>query len=101
MLRPGAVASTSSAADLAGSAAPDGGRLLAERSVRKRLQRLVQRGELPCDAKELFARVQVPVERVHLVAETVEPLEQRVELTIADIFPLHAAHRNATSCARV
>src|SRR5262249_57553438 len=76
-------------AGLAGPAAPNGRRLLPERRVRQRLQRLVQRRELACNAQELLTRVEVSIERVHLVTQPVEAREQRVELTIADVFSFH------------
>src|SRR5215218_4862932 len=84
--------STSSAAKAlgAGPSAPHRRRLLAEGGVGERLQRFVERGELAGDAEELLARVHPARERVHLVAQPIEPLQERVELAVGYFLPLHA-----------
>src|SRR5262249_17807480 len=64
--------------------------LLAECRIRERLQGLVQRRELVRDPQELLVRVETPRGRVHLVAETIEPLEQSVELPVAYLALVHA-----------
>src|SRR5436305_9962004 len=85
---------------LARAAAPHGRSLLPERRVRERLQRLVQSRELTRDAQQVLARVEMAVERVHLGAETVEPLEQGVHLPVGDFFPFHLGQFRASSSAR-
>jgi hypothetical protein len=74
---------------LAGTASPHSRPLLAERGIGEGLQRLVQRRELSGDAQQVLARVEVAVEGVHLLAETVEALEQRVELPVSDFLAIH------------
>src|SRR5581483_3301439 len=71
------------------AAAPDLRALLAERGVGEGLQRLAQRSELVDERRDVVARVQPPVQPAQLVRERVEPLEQRVELPVADFFLLH------------
>ena len=87
---PGPAASRTPEAGLSGTAPANGRRLLAERGVRERLKRLVQRRQLVRDANEALGRLKAAVERVHLVAEPVEALENRVELTIVQLLALHA-----------
>src|SRR5262249_17994378 len=86
---------------LAGPAAPYGRRLLAECRVRERLQRFVQGRKLARDAQELLTRVEMAVQRVHLVAQPVEPLEQRIELPVGDVLAIHGAQFRPTSSDRV
>src|SRR5581483_1574314 len=71
------------------AAAPDLRALLTERGVGERLQRLAQRPELVDERRDVVARVQPPVQSPQLVRERIEPLEQRVELPVADFFLLH------------
>ncbi len=42
------------------------------------------------DPEQVLARVEPPVERMHLRAEAVEALEQSVKLAVVDRFPFHA-----------
>src|SRR5439155_4345625 len=87
---------------LAGPAAPTHRRpLLAEGGKGQRLQGLVQRRQLVRDTQQMLARVELAVERVHFVAEAVEALEQRVELSVAEILSFHGAHVTASSSSRV
>jgi hypothetical protein len=44
-----------------------------------------------CDAHEALRVLEAPVERMHLVAEAVEALEERVKLTIVQALPRHRA----------
>jgi hypothetical protein len=62
--------------------------LLAEGCVRERLERLVQRRELVRDPDEALSGLEAPVERVDLVAQTVESFEDGVELTVVEVLPL-------------
>ncbi len=75
-------------APLGGAAPADLRALGAERSVGEGLQRLVQARELAHDPLELVVRVQPAVERVDLVAEAVEPLEDGVQLAIVEVLAL-------------
>jgi hypothetical protein len=74
---------------LGGTAAADARRLLPQGCVGKRLQRLVQGRKLVCDADETLSGLEAAVDGVHLVAEPVEALENRVKLTVVQVFPLH------------
>jgi hypothetical protein len=40
------------------------------------------------DPRERLGRVEPPVQRVHLVAQTIEPLEEGVELAVVQVFPV-------------
>jgi hypothetical protein len=75
----------------AGAAAANGRALVAERCVGDRLERLVQRPELTRDAEQLFLRVETTGQRVYLLAEAVEALEERVELAVADFLAFHSS----------
>jgi hypothetical protein len=59
-----------------------------ERGVGQRLQGLVEGRKLARDPLELVVRVEAPVERVHLVAEAVEPLEDCIELPVVEVLTL-------------
>ena len=74
----------------ASAAATDGRALVSKRRVGERLEGLVQRRELARDAQQLLLRVEATGERVHLVAEPVEALEERVELTVGDFLAFHS-----------
>ena len=67
---------------LAGAAAADLWAGLAEGGVRQRLQRLVQRRELPRDAEQLIVAIKVAVERLDLGDQPVEALEDCLELPV-------------------
>ena len=69
---------------LAGAAAAHLRRLLPERRVRERLQRLVQRRELARQPEEVLVVVGAAVELRELVADPVEPLEQDVEAAVGE-----------------
>jgi hypothetical protein len=71
---------------LGGAASPHLRPLLAKGGVRERLQRLVERGELVRDADEPFRRLEASVQRMDLVAEPVEPLEDGVELAVVQVL---------------
>jgi hypothetical protein len=58
--------------------------LSSERRVGERLQRLVQIGDLGRDAHERLLRVEATVQRVQLLADGVEALEQDVELPVVE-----------------
>ena len=60
--------------------------------VRRRPARSATRSASVARARrgQVLAGVEPPVERVHLGGQPVEPLEQRVELPIADLLPFHA-----------
>ena len=45
------------------------------------------------DALELVARVQAPIERVHLVAEAIEPRKDRVQLAVVELASLRRHRR--------
>src|SRR5262245_22196129 len=72
-----------------GSAPPHLGALLAEGGVGERLQRLVQVAQLVGDHGQLLAALLAAVEARELLDEPVEPLEQRLELAVGDVRPLH------------
>jgi hypothetical protein len=74
----------------AGSAAADLGTLLAQRRIGERLQGVVQSRELVRDSKEAIAVVELAVQRVHLVAEAIEALEDRIELAVVERLSFHA-----------
>src|SRR5205823_2699425 len=76
-------------ANSAGAAAAHLRRLLPERRVGERLQRLVQRRELACQLQEVLVVVDPPVELRELVADPVEPLEEDVEAPVGEIGLLH------------
>lgn len=103
-MKGGAITSRTGAGSgrLGRAAAPDGRPLLAEGRVGECLERLVQVGELVRDAEQMLVRVESPVERVHLVAEPVEALEDCVELTVVQVLALRG-HRLilASRCSSV
>src|SRR5205814_4860928 len=72
----------------------------AERCIGECLQRLVQRRKLPRDSEQVLAGIEMPVQGVHLGAQAVEPLEQRIQLPVADVS-FHAVHLRPSSSARV
>src|SRR6185437_13175996 len=83
--------STSGDADrLTRATAPHRRRLLPERGVRDRLQRLVQRLQLLRQPQEVVVVVCAPVQPGELVADAIEPLEQDVEPAVREIVALHA-----------
>ena len=59
--------------------------MLPQRGVSKGLEGLVQVDQLVRDPREPVLVVQPPVQRVDLVAEPVEPLEDRVELAVVEV----------------
>ena len=61
---------------------------MAEGGVGERLQRLVERSELVRDADEALGGFEPSIERVNLVAEAIEPLEDGVELAIVQMLAL-------------
>jgi len=63
--------------------------VLAESRVSERLQRLVQTAQLVNQGREALAGVEAAVERPQLGVQPVEPLQQRVQLTVADLLALH------------
>ena len=83
-------------------AAPDP-RGLAERGIRERVQRLLERAELLRDQHEPFLCLEPAVDLLELLCDPVEPLEQRVELAVGDVTPFHAgdsSRRPLTSSSR-
>jgi hypothetical protein len=71
---------------LGGATPADLGALVPEGCVGEGLQRVVQVAELVRDPGERLRRVKPPVQGVDLVAEPVEPLEERVELTVVQML---------------
>src|SRR5438552_2278473 len=71
------------------AAAADLRGLLAEGGIRERLQRLVQRRELPGEAEEVLVVVEALVRLRELVPDPVEPLEDQVEAPVGEAL-LHA-----------
>src|SRR5207253_10457463 len=63
--------------------------LLPEGGIRERLERLVQVPEFARDPQQVLLLVELAVERPELVADPVEPLEQRVELAVVEALALH------------
>ena len=61
--------------------------------VGKGLQRLVETAELGDDPLQLVVRVEPAVEGMDLVAEPVEPLENRVELPVVEVLAVRC-HRS-------
>ena len=59
--------------------------MLPQRGVRKGLERLVQVDQLVRDPREPVLVVEPPVQRVHLVTEPVESLEDGVELPVVEV----------------
>jgi hypothetical protein len=41
------------------------------------------------EGREVLARIEPPVEAAHLGGEAVEAIEERVELPVAQILPVH------------
>src|SRR5438309_313743 len=72
------------------AAAPHLRRLLAERGVGQRLQRLVERRELARQSQELLVVVEPLADLRELVADPVEPLEEHVESPVGEVGALHA-----------
>jgi hypothetical protein len=70
--------------DLSGAAPTYLGPLLPQGGIRERLQRLVQGCELVGNPDEAFGRFEAAVERVHLVAQPVEPFENGIELAVIE-----------------
>src|SRR5579884_3822655 len=70
-------------------AAADLRRLLAERGVGERLERLVEGGELAREAQEVLIVLEPLVRLRELVRDPVEPLQDQVEATVREIV-LHA-----------
>ena len=62
---------------------------MAERGVRERLERLVQRAQLVRDPQHPVAVIEPAVERLELACDPIEALEQRIELPVGDVFSLH------------
>jgi len=62
--------------------------VLPQRGVSKGLEGLVQVDELVRDPGEPVLVVEAPVQRVDLVAEPVEPLEDGVELPVVERLPV-------------
>lgn len=58
--------------------------LLTEGRVGDRLQRLVEAPDLLGEAQRRLAGVEAAVDAAHLLRQAVEPLEDRVELTVAE-----------------
>ena len=79
------------AARLGRAAATNLRTLLSEGGIGEGLKGLVQGRELVRDADEAFGVLEPPVQRVHLVAEAVEALENCVKLTIVQVLSLHPA----------
>ena len=69
--------------------APPDLRALPECCVRDRVERVVQRAELPRDDEEPLVRLEVRVDPLELLGDPVEPLEQRVELPVGDVWTIH------------
>ncbi len=59
--------------------------MLPQRGVSKGLEGLVQVDQLVRDPREPVLVVEPSVQRVDLVAEPVEPLEDRVELAVVEV----------------
>jgi hypothetical protein len=68
------------------AAAPDLRPGLSERCVRERLHGVVEGRELVGDPLQPVGRVEPTVERVNLVAQPVQPLEQGVELAVVEVI---------------
>src|SRR5204863_4063015 len=77
------------AGQLAGSAAADVRALAPERRIGERLKRLVELRELARDPQHPLVRLEPAVDRGDLLRQTVETLEQRVELAVGDVPGLH------------
>src|SRR5579885_3411507 len=87
---PGGAAGVSAAsAGLRRAAAADLRRLLAERGVGERLERLVEGGELAREAQEVLVVLEPLVRLRELVRNPVEPLQDQVEAAVREIV-LHA-----------
>ena len=59
-----------------------------ERGVRERLERLVEERELVRDPEQPLVLVEPRVQPVHLLAEAIEPLEERVQLPVVYVLAL-------------
>ena len=67
--------------------------LLSKRGIGKRLERVVQQGELADDRREILAAVETAVQPLQLGRQTVESFEEGVELSVADVAGLlHGAN---------
>lgn len=70
---------------------------MAECGICERLKRFVERRELARDPKELLLRVETPRQPVDLVAQPVEALEERVELSVSELLSVHVFHLREVS----
>ena len=59
---------------------------MAQGCVREGLERLVQRRQLVRDPDQSLGRLEAPVERVHLVAEAIQSLEDRIQLPVIELL---------------
>ena len=59
--------------------------MLPQRGVSKGLERFIQVDQLMRDPREPVLVVEPAVQRVHLVTEPVEPLEDGVELPVVEV----------------
>src|SRR2546426_3862158 len=84
----------------AGAPPPHLRRLLPERRVRERLQRIVERRELARQLEEVLVVVGAAVQLRELVADPVEALQQHVEAAIREALGFHAAHLRDASSSR-
>ena len=72
-------------------AASHAGRRLSERRIRERVQRVPELTQLAGDEREAVLLLRCPVQALELVRDAIEPFEERIELTVADVFRLHEA----------
>ena len=63
--------------------------MLAERGVRDRVERLVERPQLTADVEEPLLRLEPVVDPLELLDDPVETLEQRVDLAVSQIPAVH------------
>ena len=66
-------------------------RRLAERGIRDGVQRVVERAQLAAELQEPVARLEAAVDALEGLRDPVEPLEQRIELSVRDVVSLHTA----------
>jgi hypothetical protein len=78
----GALALPGAAADL---------RVLAERCVRDRVERFVERAQLAAHVQETLLRLEPLIDPLELLDDPVESLEERVDLAISQIPAVHEA----------
>ena len=64
-------------------------RPVAECRVRDRAERLVARAQLAADMEEPLLGLEAVVDPLELLDDPVEPLEQGVDLSVAEVTPLH------------